>query len=296
MTPPAATAVAPTPDVPGATSAACFAPALSRRYVLPPLVLSTVVATACVTSFLALAVPLEGKLGEALNPWLDRFLGNAFSATIVVVFLAAAFYALLQGLGVAIDRSRLRVLAGSTWAASPSWLALLSGRPFRPDADADAGGQDSAAFEAQFEAEDRYELQRRRHVDQGLAPLRFVVWVLPLLGFIGTVVGISGSINGLESVIGSDGGGQAAAGLVTVLEGLRFAFDTTLLGLGTVIPVMALLTILERREDDLTGEGCERVRTLLAGSGAGEAIGEPGTEPDTNAPDRTTRRTEGADA
>ena len=260
----------PDPSNPGSDAAAlgltaAFALALTRRYVTPPLVLSCVVSIAAMASFLDLAVPLEGALGEALNPLFDRFLGNAFSTAIVVVFLSAAVYAALQVLGVAIDRNRLGFLDAPSRGASSSGLAsllaLLSGRVARLDAS--AGNRGATTDDDPYTMGERYGLQRRRYVERGLAPLRYVVWVLPLLGFIGTVVGISDSIAGLGSVIASDGGGQATEGLMTVLDGLRFAFDTTLLGLATVIPVMAFLTILERIEDSLTGQGRDRVQTLL---------------------------------
>ena len=273
----------PDPPVPGPDAAApappaAFALALTIRYVTPPLVLSCVVSIAAMTSFLDLAVPLEGELGEALNPLLVRFLGNAFSAAIVVVFLSAAIYAALQALGIAIDRSRLRLLDAPSRTAPSSGLApvlaLLAGRSVRPDDG--SGNRETAIDDDPYAAQERYGLQRRRYVDRGLAPLRYVVWVLPLLGFIGTVVGISDSIAGLGSVIGSNGGGQATAGLMTVLDGLRFAFDTTLLGLATVIPVMAFLTILERLEDALTGQGRDRVQALLAASVPPDAVGDRG--------------------
>ena len=245
---------------------------LTRRYVTPPLVLSCVVSIAVMTSFLDLVVPVDGELGEALNPLFDRFLGNAFSTAIVVVFLSAAVYAAFQALGVAVDRNRLRFLDSPSRdrsSALASLLALLSGRTARPDTG--SGDREAALDDDPYTVGERFGLQRRRYVDRGLAPLRYVVWVLPLLGFIGTVVGISDSIAGLGSVIASDGGGQATEGLMTVLDGLRFAFDTTLLGLATVIPVMAFLTILERLEDTLTGQGRDRVQGLLAAPAPGAA-------------------------
>ena len=269
-----------------------FALALARRYVLPPLILSLVVSTAAVTSCLVLAVPLEGEIGTTLNPLFDRFLGNEFSAAIVVVFVAAAIYALLQHMGVVIDRKRLLLLDSPSCSTYSSWLALLSGRCFRPDDDSDA--LEAIISDDSHDTAERYGLQRCRYVEQGLTPLRFVVWVLPLLGFIGTVVGIAGSISGLESVISNDGGGQASEGLITVLDGLRFAFDTTLLGLATVIPIMALLMSLERREDALTGQGRGRVQTLLAGAGMAETAGDSGAA--LSAPVRTADRTDGPEA
>ena len=272
MSRPDAAASEPATDMPAPAFDAAFAPVLTRRHVGPPLILSVVVSAAAVTSFLALVVPIEGAAGESLNPVFDRFLGNWFSRAILGVFVAAAIYAALHLCGVAVDRGRLRLLDAPVRAASASWVALLSGRTFRPDAQAE--GWKTIGTDAAQSAAERFGAQRYHAVKQGLAPLRFVVWVLPLLGFIGTVWGISGSITGLESVIGADGGGQPTTGLLTVLDGLRFAFDTTLLGLATVIPVMAVLMMIEGREDALTEQGRERVLALAAPSRMAHAEGE----------------------
>lgn len=270
MNPP--TPLMPEPDAGASALPAAFALGLTRRYVTPPLALSCVVSVAAMASFLDLVVPLEGALGEVLNPSFDRFLGNAFSTAIVVVFLSAAVYAALQALGVAVDRNRLGFLDSPSRSRSSGLaplVALLSGRIVRPDTGAD--DREAAVDDDPYTVGERYGLQRRRYVDRGLAPLRYAAWVLPLLGFIGTVVGISDSIAGLGSVIADGGGGQAAEGLMKVLDGLRFAFDTTLLGLAAVIPVMAFLMILERIEDTLTGQGRDRVQALLAAPAPGAA-------------------------
>jgi hypothetical protein len=73
-----------------------------------------------------------------------------------------------------------------------------------------------------------------------LSPLQFGIWVMPLLGFIGTVLGISNSIGGLEQMLPSGAGGGSGAGesIRTVLTGLRFKFNTTFVGLSLVIPLM----------------------------------------------------------
>ena len=257
MNPPDSAAGEPGPDVPEPALPAAAALSLTRRYVMPPLVLSLVVSIAAVTSFLVLAMPLEGEVGEAPEPVVRSLSGECVQCSDRGRF---------PGCGAV--RRRFRISAWrSTVIACVFWMCRRGPPPrpgsrYSPDdrffrVSSPTTGRPRSTT-TRTPQEERYGLTRRRYVDQGLAPLRFIVWVLPMLGFIGTVVGISGSITGLESVIGSDGGGQAAAGLITVLEGLRFAFDTTLLGLGTVIPVMALLTILERREDALTGKGCDR--------------------------------------
>ena len=72
------------------------------------------------------------------------------------------------------------------------------------------------------------------------APLGLSIWALPLLGFIGTVVGISGAIGELGAVFE---GGDRQTALAEVLGQLRFAFDTTFAGLVGVLPV-ALVSVM----------------------------------------------------
>lgn len=79
-----------------------------------------------------------------------------------------------------------------------------------------------------------------------MAPLSYAIWALPLLGFIGTVIGISDAIGDLGSVF-ADGDRQEALG--SVLGALQFAFDTTFAGLVLVMPVMALATTVSLRAD-----------------------------------------------
>lgn len=78
-------------------------------------------------------------------------------------------------------------------------------------------------------------------VDAGYSLLRSFIWVIPLLGFIGTVVGISASVSELSAKFqGGAGGGvqQLTDGLKGVTDGLAVAFDTTLLAL-----VMAIVLL-----------------------------------------------------
>lgn len=79
-----------------------------------------------------------------------------------------------------------------------------------------------------------------------IAPITYSIWVLPLMGFIGTVIGISGAIGDLGNVFAEAGRGEALTG---VLAYLRYAFDTTFVGLAMVIPTMALATLHKARSD-----------------------------------------------
>ena len=234
-----------------------FASAATRRYVVPPLIISLLLSGAMIESFLALPMPLDSTLGETLRPIIERYLDNGFSQAILILFLAACIYCLLQMIGIAVDRSRLRSMGRAESPRSrASRLALLAGRP----AEAVWVGPVPGDL---HDLADRYCLQRRHSAELGMLPLRFAIWALPLLGFIGTVVGVARSIGGLEVVIAAGPGGQPTEGLMTVLDGLQFAFDTTLLGLLAVIPVMMLQMFLGGRESIVTEEGRCRVLTLL---------------------------------
>ncbi len=81
---------------------------------------------------------------------------------------------------------------------------------------------------------------------------RILVWAIPLLGFIGTVVGISQAVNNFSGVLGTAGDvEQIKEGIGGVTTGLAVAFDTTLLALFLSVVVMIPLVLVERYESRL---------------------------------------------
>lgn len=84
-------------------------------------------------------------------------------------------------------------------------------------------------------------------VDAGYTLLRAFIWAIPILGFIGTVMGIGHAVAGLD-VAGGDGGQQLVEGLQTVTGGLAEAFDTTLLALVMAILLLFPTESLRKRE------------------------------------------------
>ena len=73
-------------------------------------------------------------------------------------------------------------------------------------------------------------------VDAGYTLLRAFIWAVPILGFIGTVMGISFAVAGLQ--VSGGGGQELMDGLQQVTGGLSTAFDTTLIAL-----LMAILLL-----------------------------------------------------
>ena len=79
---------------------------------------------------------------------------------------------------------------------------------------------------------------------------KLVVWALPVLGLIGTVIGISLAVGGFAQFLGGgiDDVAVIKKNLVSVTGGLSFAFLITLIGLATSLVLMFLVSSLSRRE------------------------------------------------
>ena len=81
---------------------------------------------------------------------------------------------------------------------------------------------------------------------------RILVWAIPLLGFIGTVIGISGAVSGFTGFLENSGDvEQIKEGIGQVTSNLGLAFDTTLLALFLSVLVMIPLVLVERYESSL---------------------------------------------
>jgi biopolymer transport protein ExbB/TolQ len=92
---------------------------------------------------------------------------------------------------------------------------------------------------------------------QGYGLVRFIVWAIPILGFLGTVIGITVAIaclspTQLENISG-------------VVAGLGTAFDTTATALGLSMVLMFLQFAVDRYEQKLLARVDEAAWTGLAG-------------------------------
>lgn len=88
------------------------------------------------------------------------------------------------------------------------------------------------------------------------------VWAIPVLGFIGTVQGLSAAIGGFGSVLATtEELSQVKDALKDVTGGLSVAFETTMQGLVAALIVQLLLTALKKSEEeflDACSEYCVR--------------------------------------
>ena len=108
-------------------------------------------------------------------------------------------------------------------------------------------------------ADDLRELAARdadaAHDSLGL--VRIIVWAIPMLGFLGTVIGITQTLGGLDF---SDG----TAAVDRLKSGLYVAFDTTALGLVLSVAAIFLQFPIERSEQRLLAALDGRVGYLLS--------------------------------
>ena len=172
------------------------------------------------------------------NDWLsvllNRVLESNYCLFILAIFAVLFFYGLLQILGVSIDRMAL-IPKKESWLSSLSRKILgsfsqMAGRPLM-----------STVPSASKKTPNTYQEQRDISYDIFMAPLSFGIWLMPLLGFIGTIIGISGAIAELPKIRNQEDN------LSSVLGNLYIAFDTTFLGLICAIFLAVILFIIQIR-------------------------------------------------
>lgn len=109
--------------------------------------------------------------------------------------------------------------------------------------------------------------------------VKVFLWAIPIMGFIGTVIGIGGAIGGFGAVLGGEAGDMEAIKepLMNVLDQLGVAFDTTLLALVFSILLSFPASSLQNSEEDLVtnvDEYCiDNLLRRLNDGGAGSSSG-----------------------
>ena len=84
---------------------------------------------------------------------------------------------------------------------------------------------------------------------------RYINWAIPILGFIGTVLGISLAADGIQRIIGSQQGlAQMSSELGQAISPLGIAFDTTLVALSLSIVLALAQLMLQRWENKFMTE------------------------------------------
>jgi biopolymer transport protein ExbB/TolQ len=92
-----------------------------------------------------------------------------------------------------------------------------------------------------------------------LGIVRIIIWAIPMLGFLGTVIGITQTLGGLDFANGS-------AAVDNLKSGLYVAFDTTALGLVLSVVAIFVQFPIERSEQRLLADIDARVGHLVSAS------------------------------
>jgi biopolymer transport protein ExbB/TolQ len=87
-------------------------------------------------------------------------------------------------------------------------------------------------------------------IDASYGLIRVFIWVVPTLGFIGTVIGIGAAVSGFSTTLETASSIEGMRGSIeSVTGGLGVAFDTTLLALVMSILIMFPSSALQRLEE-----------------------------------------------
>ncbi|WP_133511115.1 MotA/TolQ/ExbB proton channel family protein [Candidatus Thiosymbion oneisti] len=202
------------------------------------LVLITVGIYALIWDLRPLGVP---DIGDWSAEWLSllgvdrlaepigRFTDSAFKQGMLAALVVLTVYGVLQAWGAAADGrclSRLDTGRGIGCDDAGLW-ALFTARP--RGLHAHLGRTSVLSMHFGF---------GRRHL---LEPLRLGLWAFPVVGFIGTVLGISQAVKELPLAM------KEETALQGVLDSLHLAFDTTFIGLVASVIVMSQLYLLDAR-------------------------------------------------
>ncbi len=104
---------------------------------------------------------------------------------------------------------------------------------------------------------------------QSYGLVRFVIWAIPIMGFLGTVIGITVAIASLSPT--------QLENISGVVAGLGTAFDTTATALALSMVLMFLQFVIDRYEQALLGEVDQAAWSALAGRFQSVEVVDDGT-------------------
>lgn len=100
--------------------------------------------------------------------------------------------------------------------------------------------------------------QDQSSMETSYSLLQAFVWAIPVLGFIGTVLGLSEAIGAFSGVLaGAASVSEIATALQEVIAGLATAFETTLVALVMALGIQLLLAALKKAEEEFLDECSE---------------------------------------
>ena len=181
---------------------------------------------------------------ETINSnWMARFsermINEPFKLFLFWMGLVVVCYSLFQYIGLIQDTTFLRLILVEERQPRSNGLVLLVNR---------ISGRPRSLFKT-WDGKNDPQNDLRAHLEYGenalMSPLRFYLTAFPMMGFLGTVVGLAGAIRHLPKAMQSEGA------LQSVLDNLYIAFDTTFLGLVGALISLMLIKYLEIHWDKL---------------------------------------------
>jgi len=220
------------------------------------------------------------------HPWIQRyFLGHWVCVAATLMFGIAAGILLVKYLRISAEAKVASELRDSELAPNLSltpsssdqwlqshdagrvartWLQTIEDLPLAARRSRLVGrlaellSRQSGRVSTRHLADDIRELSARESdsAHDSLQLIRIIVWAIPMLGFLGTVVGITQTLGDLDFTNGE-------AAIENLKTGLYVAFDTTSIGLVLSVLAIFLQFPVERAEQNLLSEIDRRVGTLL---------------------------------
>ena len=93
------------------------------------------------------------------------------------------------------------------------------------------------------------------NVDSSYTMFHVFIWAIPILGFLGTVIGVSAAVGGFTGTLESSSDiGALKEGLKSITSGLGTAFDTTLVALSMAMILTFPVSSLQKYEGDILGQ------------------------------------------
>lgn len=107
----------------------------------------------------------------------------------------------------------------------------------------------------------------------GYTLIKIFIWAMPILGFLGTVIGISDAVGNFSGFLSGDIEkiDIIKRELAKITTGLSYAFDTTLLGLAGSLGAMLFSTFVQTREETSLTDLEELGLRIVANASTGQA-------------------------